>query len=253
MTVFDGIGGLGLGALGYCVMAVFLAALVRGYSGFGFSALTVASLTLVLSPVEAVPVILMLEVVASIGMIPHVWRHVDWRAIGWLCGGTIVGAPIGVYFLVNVPEAIVRVAISLIILTASVALLRGYSFGVRGSASSILATGVVSGSVNGVGAVGGLPVVLFFLASSAAAAVTRGSIVVFFLLNDIYATLVNLSAGLVTKDVLVRFGVFLIPLGLGVLIGNRQFIVKSPESFRTLALWLLIVLAIAGLLRTLLG
>lgn len=194
----------------------------------------------------------MLEVAASIGMLPHVWRHVDWRITGWLCAGTIVGAPIGIYLLVNIPEAILRVAISLMILLASVALLRGLSFRGRGSASSILCTGVASGSVNGVGAIGGLPVILFFLASSATAAVTRGSIVVFFLLNDVYATLVNLTAGLVTKDTVARLGVFLIPLALGVMIGNRQFLVKSPESFKTLALWLLIVLAVAGLLRTLL-
>ena len=48
----------------FLVAAVFFAAIVRGFAGFGFSSLTVASLFFVLPPAVVVPLVLMLEVAA---------------------------------------------------------------------------------------------------------------------------------------------------------------------------------------------
>ena len=47
--------GLRLGMLLYAFSAILIAAVIRGYSGFGFSALTVTSLSLILPPAEVVP------------------------------------------------------------------------------------------------------------------------------------------------------------------------------------------------------
>lgn len=243
------IGNLSPAVLAYCLVAVFIAGLIRGYCGFGFSALVVASLTLVLPPVEVIPFVLLLEIAASAGMLPAVWRSVDWRLIGWLFAGYAIGAPLGLYALVNVPEAMVRVTISLIILVISAALLRGIVFRAANHAGSIATTGVVAGAVNGVSAVGGLPVVLLMLANASSAAVTRASIVAFLFLGDIYATGFTLGSGLITRDVLIRFVILLVPMFLGVLLGSRQFVRSNPKSFKTLALWLLIGLASIGLVR----
>lgn len=245
------IGGLSLGVLSFCVLAVLIAGLIRGYCGFGFSALTVASVTLVLPPIEVIPFVMLLEIVASIGMLPAVWRSVDWRLVGWLFAGYAVGAPLGIYALINVPEEPVRIAISVIILILSFALLRGFVFRRANHTSSILGTGVVSGAINGVSAVGGLPVVLLMLANSATATVTRASIVAFLMLGDIYSTAIYSSSGLVEGDTLMRFAILLVPLAIGVTIGSRQFVRSNPDSFKTLALWMLIGLASIGLLRIL--
>ncbi len=40
----------------YAVVAIGVAAFIRGYSGFGFSALTVTSLSLILPPAEVIPI-----------------------------------------------------------------------------------------------------------------------------------------------------------------------------------------------------
>lgn len=240
---------LSLGMLAYCFAAVFVAGLIRGYCGFGFSALVVASLTLVLPPVEVIPFVFMLEIAASIGMLPTVWRWVDRRLLGWLLGGYVIGAPIGLYALTHVDEAVVRIIISIIILVISIAMLRGFVFRAANYAVSIFGTGIVSGAVNGVSAVGGMPVVLLMLANSVSAAITRASIVAFLMLGNIYATAFTYGAGIVTQDVLIRFVIFLFPMAIGVFFGSRQFVKSSPDSFKALALWLLIGLATLGLLR----
>jgi len=58
--------------LGYAVACIFFAAVVRGYSGFGFSLLAITSLSLLLPPVQIVPSIFLMEVVASLHLLPGV-------------------------------------------------------------------------------------------------------------------------------------------------------------------------------------
>jgi uncharacterized membrane protein YfcA len=65
----------------YAIVCVFGAAVVRGYSGFGFSLLAVTSLSLLLPPTEIVPSIFIMEVAASLHLLPSVWRDIHWRAL----------------------------------------------------------------------------------------------------------------------------------------------------------------------------
>ncbi|MEN8198105.1 MAG: sulfite exporter TauE/SafE family protein, partial [Pseudomonadota bacterium] len=64
--------GLDMPSLLFCMAAVFVAATIRGFSGFGLSALVVSSISLVLPPAEIVPMTLLLEAVASLRMLPAV-------------------------------------------------------------------------------------------------------------------------------------------------------------------------------------
>ena len=89
----------------YAVVCIFVAAIVRGYSGFGFSLLAITSLSLLLPPAQIVPSIFIMEVAASLHLLPSVWRHIHWRALLWLAVGCLVGTPFGVYALAHVPAA----------------------------------------------------------------------------------------------------------------------------------------------------
>ena len=68
---------------------VFLAAIVRGYSGFGFSLLAITSLSLIFPPAQVIPAIFMLEIAASLHMLPAIWRDVHWRSLSILLMGTV--------------------------------------------------------------------------------------------------------------------------------------------------------------------
>ena len=57
----------------YAIACVFGAAIVRGFSGFGFSLLTITALTLALPPVDVIASVLILEVAASVHLLPSVW------------------------------------------------------------------------------------------------------------------------------------------------------------------------------------
>ncbi len=247
------ISGLGPAVTAYIVAAVFGAGLIRGYSGFGFSALFVLSLSLVLPPAQVVPASLLLEVIASLHLLPGVWRGVPWRTLGWLILGSAVANPIGLYLLATMPAAPMRAAASLAVMTASLLLWRSHQSGLRPSAPASLITGVVSGIANGAAAIGGLPVVLFLLATAVGAPTSRALLIAYILPMDLYASAVAGTQGLMTMDVAALVVLAVVPLFAGVALGKRHFIEASPESFRRFTLILLIGLASAGLVRAALG
>jgi uncharacterized membrane protein YfcA len=246
---------LGMGALtlAYVLAIVFVAAFVRGYSGFGSSAVFVTGTATVLPPSEVVPITLFLEVAASLGLLAQVWRDVAWRATAWILVGAAIGMPFGFWLLANLPADIMRATIAILVLSASVALWFGYSFKGRAGRGHTLGTGVVSGVANGIAGVGGLPVVLFLLSTAAGAAMSRATMIVYLMVIDVYGAGVAWANGLMSVEVLLRTALFCVPLSLGVWAGHRHFVKTTPESFRRMTLILLMVLASAGLVRALAG
>ena len=236
----------------YAFFAIGVAAYIRGYSGFGFSALTVTSLALILAPSEVVPTAYMLEVAASIHMLPLVWRSIDWKILRWLVIGAVMGTPFGIIFLEEVPQEMMRLVISAIVLIASLLLWKNIR--IRSSADwySILAVGFFSGVINGAAAIGGLPVVLFFLSISLGSALSRASMVAYLFIIDLYAVFLPGSQQLISTELLGRTILFLIPLLVGIFIGHRSFVKTTPESFRKFALSLLIFLSAAVIFRSVL-
>src|SRR5215813_11483687 len=91
--------------------AIFLAAVVRGFSGFGFSLLAITAISLFMPAREIVPSIFLLEVAASLNLIPSIWREIDWRGIAFLLLGYVIGLVPGIYALVHAPAAPLNIAL----------------------------------------------------------------------------------------------------------------------------------------------
>ena len=244
--------GLSPGMLFYAFSAIFIAAVIRGYSGFGFSALTVTSLSLILPPAEVVPTAFLLEIAASMFMLPMVWRSIDWQKLNWLVLGILAGTPAGLLFLAEVPQDPVRFTISGFVLVACFLLWKNVRIRSEGGRIRLLVAGVFSGLVNGAAGIGGLPIVLFLLSGSIRAEVLRATLVAFLFCSDIYATLLSGSKNLLSNELLTRSALFLFPLVVGVALGHRGFVKSSPESFRKFSIGLLILLSLAVIVRGLL-
>ena len=235
----------------YAVACIFGAAVVRGYSGFGFSLLGVSALSLLLPPAQIVPPIFILEVAASLHLLPGAWRDIHWRALLWLTVGCLVGTPFGVYALAHVPAAPMTLALAAFVLIATVLLARGYALQSVPGPGATFATGAASGLFNGGFGIGGPPVILFFFSSPAGVAVGRASMIAFFLLTDITALAWQGWNGLLSLTTLWRALLFLPALVAGVWLGNRGFIHADPATFRRWVLRLLMLLAVVSGARAL--
>ena len=241
--------GLDLFSLIVTVTSVFVAGIIRGYSGFGFAMVAVTSISLVLPRVHVVPLVLILEVLASIRLVPQVWRDIDWYSLRWLLVGSLFATPFGVYLLANIPAVPMRISISLLVLVAAILLMRGWAWKRMPGRPLILTTGVACGILNGAAAIGGPPVILLYLSSPAGVMVSRASIIAYFLGIDAMSLAMVSLQGLTTSRVLLLLIVCLLPLLFGIAVGSRLFIKVDKESFRHHVLILLIILSIAGLLR----
>ncbi len=231
------------------VVVVFAAALVRGYSGFGFSMFAVTGLSLLRPPAEIVPMVLALEVAASIHLLPSVWNDVDWRSLRWLLIGMILSTPFGVWVLASASATATRVLVSVLVLLASAGLWRGFTLRRIPGPGATVAIGAVSGLLNGSAAIAGPPAILFYFSTPVGVAVSRASLIVYFLATDLVAAASAAAYGLLNTVALWRALVLLGPLSLGLLIGHRRFVHADPETFRLAVLVLLMLLAVAGLIR----
>jgi uncharacterized protein len=237
-------GGVGWETALYFMACVFGAAVVRGYSGFGFSLLAITSLSLVLPPAETIPPIFMMEVAASLSLLPAIWRDINWRAIGWLSLGCLIGTRFGVWFLASVPVAPMRIALSLAVLVSVALLWSGYVRKSMPNAAETVVTGSVSGLLNGAFGMGGPPVVVFFFSSPAGASVSRASLIAFFIGTDTMGLGFLAREGLLTAEALHRF-LFMVPALLaGQWVGTRSFKTADATAFRRWILKILVVLAL---------
>ena len=244
-------GDIGTGAVAFAVAAVLAGGFVKGYSGFGASMMWVGTLSLVFPPHQVVPVVLLWEVASSLQLLPKAWREIEWRSLGWLSLGATVATPIGAYLLANLPVGAVRIGIGLIVFAGSYLIWRGFIWSGRPTPWAIVGVGLAFGVLNGSTALGGPPVVLFYLATTAGASTSRASIIAFFLATDALAALSQMSAGLLTGDVLYAAALMLPLVVLGTWLGSRHFLKTEPADFKRFALVVLMALGVLVTVRAL--
>lgn len=235
-------------AWAWLALLAFGAAVVRGYSGFGFAAILVAGAALVTDPAALVPAVVLCDTVLAAPQWSAIRSHVDWRRVAALAGGCLLGVPLGVRAVAAMGPDATRVAVSLLVLATGALLLRGWRLPRPVGLAAHGAVGVASGLANGA-AVGGLPVAAFFAAQPIPAASFRATLIAYFLLLDLYTLPVMAQAGLVTRDaaLLTLLGLPLMLAGLH--LGSRRFLAAPPEEFRRFATLALMLLALLGLLR----
>jgi uncharacterized protein len=230
-------------------IVIFLAAIVRGFSGFGFSLLAITAISIVMPARDIVPSIFLLEVAASINLIPSIWREIDWRGIAFLLLGYVVALPFGVYALAHVPAPPMNIALGLFVIVTSIMMLKGFRLEKTPTAPAIVATGAASGILNGAFGTGGPPVVLFYFSTPAAVAVGRASIIAFFLSTDTLGLGELARNGLVTTQSFAQFIAWLPVLLIGVAVGAKGFKHMDQTKFRRAVLVILIALAVVTLAK----
>ena len=228
---------------------VFIASIIRGFNGFGFSATCISGFSFILPAIEIVPIILILEVFISVFMIPYVWNKIDWNFVFKLLIGITLGSPIGLYLLKYLSPDATHLYVCLIIIFFSLLLMKGCSNKNIDNDLSKILTGVISGTLNGLTTLGGMPVALFLLITSIQPIVIRGSLAALFFLTDIYAFTLSYFGGIVDMITIYRTIPLIIVLPLGVFIGNKFFIKSKEQLYRKVVFYFLIIISIIGILR----
>ena len=240
---------LGLSEFLLIIFTVFIASIIRGFNGFGFSATCISGFSFILPAIEIVPIILILEVFISIFMAPYIWNKIDWNFVFKLLIGITIGSPIGLYLLKYLSPQTTHLYVCIIIIFFSLLLMKGYSNQKINNNGSKIFTGIISGTLNGLTTLGGMPVALFLLVTSIQPAVIRGSLAALFFLTDVYAFVLSFFGGIVDMITIYRTLPLIIILPIGVYIGDRFFVKSKEDLYRKVVFYFLIIISIFGILR----
>lgn len=236
------------------------AGVVRGFSGFGFSALTVAGLSLFVPPATVVPAVLSLEVLASVSLIRGAIPDSDRGWLSWLLLGNAVCIPLGIAALVVLPETQVRFLVGGVLLVSATLLKAAGGRSLAPTLGLRIVAGVVSGLLNGVAASGGVAAALLMAASRLSAVALRGTMITFLLFAGAYFLIwagilgrsATASTPLLGAETLRWVGLLAPAMFGGIWIGRRSFRSADPASYRAFVLNLLIVISGLGVLRSVL-
>jgi uncharacterized membrane protein YfcA len=232
---------------------VFLASVLRGFTGFGFGLAAVPMLSLALPPAQVVPLVVTLQVIIGGVGLRAAWGECDWRSVGQLSPGLVLGVPVGLLILTEVPANLVRLTIGGVIAFSVWLIHRGLRLPPNPSRLVSFGVGLASGVISGLASMGGPPVVVYLMAVGHSAARMRATAIVYFMLAGCVSFVPMAIRGLITRDVLVWSVASLPVLFGGSRVGTWAFFRAKPRHHRMVALITLSVLAVLLIGRALLG
>ena len=234
--------------LAFCAL---FAGLVRGFSGFGLSAVLVASGAFFVAPRSLIPSAQALEVAASIWMIRSVWRDVNWRWLKPMALAYGLAIPLGVATLAYAPQSVLRIGGCVVLLIASLCLLLNARPNLPDGLPLRFGTGLAAGFMAGASSLGGMIASVMLFAVSIPAKELRATLIVLFFGSALYSLSWGAWHGVVTRATFELSAWLLLPMLLGIAIGSRGFQLVREQQFRRAVLTLLAVLSVAGIASTL--
>ena len=231
----------------FCAGVVFVAGMVRGFSGFALSAVIMASVALILPPVELIPICYILEATASVLMFRGGIRSADMKMVWGLSIGSAIGFPMGLYATKSLPVEISRLVVLCIILSLAIAQWFRVIPRFRVRTTGLYASGITAGIVSGLAHVGGMVVALYVLAREAPARTMRASLVMFLVIGVFTSLVYLLGFGIMNKLAIIRGTVFVPVVTAGLLVGSAMFRPSLETAYRKFCLGLLMFLAFVGM------
>jgi hypothetical protein len=232
------------------VFTVFLAGIVRGFSGFALSALIMASLVLILPPVHLIPICTLLELSASAMLVRGGYADADKKLVLGLQSGALIGVPVGLYMTTTLDPVTSRtLALGLILVLATLQLAR-VRLPADGAMATTFVTGIISGFATGIASIGGMVIALYTLARSMPAKAVRGSLILVILIGGSLSVIYQTAFGMMNGTAALRALVLVLPTLAGVYLGRAMFTPKYESYYRPFCLTLLMGLALLGLVRS---
>lgn len=228
---------------------VFIASFVRGYSGFGFSAILMTGLLPIIPASQLVPLSIALEILASSSQAPRVLPDINRRYLAVLMAASLIGSPSGVFLLSHFSERSLRLSVYGVIFLSAATLLLAMTRPVTITYPRLFLAGLVAGAVNGATALSGLVLALFLTSSTIASRPMRATMIAYLFFTDLITGGMLLAADHYDSQTIWRL-LSAIPIMLaGIWLGSRRFMATPSGSFKVKVMWLLLVFCISGIVQ----
>lgn len=235
--------------LAEALVVVLAAAVLRGFTGFGFAIAAVPLLSLFIPPAHAVALALGLQFLGGILDFPSASRDCHWPSLRWLILGSTLGSPVGIAILSVVPAAGARIVIGTLTLVAAILVGRGFALASVPGRAWTTGMGVVAGLCNGVAAMPGPAAVAFYMTSPLGRMQVRASLLVFFFATSLAALASAAVAGLVERQTIVLSCVALPVMWFGTWCGAKAFHHGGETLHRRVSVACLAAIAAASIAK----
>lgn len=221
-----------------------IAGVVLGFTGFGGALVMAPVFLTIIDPVTATAIILIVNAVAGVANLRAVGAETDWTIARPLCIAACIASPIGLWLLNAVDVDAVRqlVAGAVFVASTGLALRWRFPFSIRSRLGNAV-FGFSSGSLFGIGGVGGPPVIIGMLAENLPALVTRATLLTYFAVVQTFTLLLMVLQGAVSwRSALL--GLALAPVYvLGNRLGLRLLTPERAGIFRKVSIATLFAVA----------
>jgi len=218
----------------------------RGLLGFGGALILAPALVFVVEPVVMVPLIMLIDLPANVGLLKQVWWDWDRHVVALIVGGTVIGLPVGIYLLgVIEPDVLARVIYAMVAL-AALLLMSGWRYRRRLNRGVLLTAGAANGITLGATSIATGMVPVLYGGAVAMSAARANMIVWMSISGPLIFAIVSVMHG--TTQGLFEAAIVLAPLYLlGVFVGAKSFKRVNEALFRKLVLWVLLTAGLLGL------
>ncbi|PJE27632.1 hypothetical protein SAMN06297129_0418 [Pseudooceanicola antarcticus] len=231
--------------------AVFAAAVLRGLTGFGFALAAVPALSLFLDPAQAVTIAILLQCMVGLRDLALMRKLVQFRALGLMGAGALIGTPLGIWGLTLLPADVMRLVLAGIVGIGLAALI--LKTRLPPGPGPAIGAGFASGLFSGLAAMPGPPAIAYFLGTETPAKQTRASLMVFFFLTSLIAMPGLWLTGRLHAETFTQALIAFPALLIGTWAGGRAFEKLGEGGYRTAATALLGVTAAVTATRGLAG
>lgn len=225
------------------------AGLTRGLTGFAGPIILVTALTFHYPPAVIVALVALIDLTANIKLLPMAMKKASYRVVMAMVVATVTTMPLGVYALLYFDPRWMAVAIFSIVAFFSLVLLSGVRYQRQPSLGVVACVGGINGVVTGATSLG-ITMVPFLYSGPESLSTSRATLIMCVLFNTT-AVLGFLAVNGAIGQMIIMNAIAYAPLYVvGVWVGENMYMGFSERVVRTLILFMLFVLSVVGLVKS---
>ena len=223
--------------MGLLVMIFLFAAIVKGFLGIGLPAASMAFLTLIMPPTEAIPLLWLSILGTNYLQFAHAPNKIEICREYWVFAVAIsLSIFITSMFIADYPTALLTVSIGVAMVLFSLNLLMGIKIKIGPSRVWHLGFGMLSGILGGMSSIWSPTVAMFLVARNVSKEKFIGVTGFLFLAGVLPLGAGQVVAGVLTFPILIKSGLALCVVLVGFSIGEQLRSRVSQELFRKVVL-----------------
>lgn len=233
--------------LPWLLLAIALAGIVRGFTGFGTALIFVPVAGIFLPPEVVVGVITLTGIASTSALLPRAWSHADRREVGILAFAALVTVPLGLWLMARLDPVSIRWVVAAVGTGTLAALITGWRFSGQVGRPMLVAIGALAGVIGGLTGLTGPVVILFYLAGQAVAQSVRANTILFLAALDVVIVVNLLLRGAINGQIFLLALILAVPYFITSLFGQSLFDPRNERLYRWAAYAVIGLAVISGL------